>query len=139
MYENIPEQAEKAIKTSAESGNAIHIVEQQLIGYDYTQVGKALVNEWELPKNLGEAIRYQHNPAETADHGFEAALLNMAHALTEGFQAPNGKSNWQTLVAPESWQLTGLEEDALNLCMLEAGKQLSAVLNLMEEAKTKVA
>ena len=139
MYEYLPEQAEKAMRTSAETGEAIHIVEQQQIGYDYTQVGKALVNEWELPKNLGEAIQYQHNPAGTNDHGFEAALLNMAHALTEGFQAPKGQSNWQTLVAPEAWQLTGLEEDALQLCMVEAGKQLSAILNLMEEAKTKIA
>jgi HD-like signal output (HDOD) protein len=114
-------------------------VEQNLIGFDYTQVGKALVDSWQLPKNLGEAIRHQHNPSATPDYQFEAALLNIAGALTEGFQSPNGHGNWEGLIASESWTLTGLDEDSIKMCMLEAGKQLSSMLDLMEEAQSRVA
>ena len=69
----------------------------------------------------------------------EAALLNIAMALTEGFQSPNGQGNWKTLVAPESWTLTGLDEESMTMCLLEAGKQLSSMLDLMEEGQTRVA
>lgn len=139
MYEYLPEQSEQAMKASAESGEAIQISEQKLIGFDYAQAGKALVDEWQLPKNLGEAIRYQYNPSGTTNHGFEAALLNMASALTEGFQSPKGQSNWPALIEPESWGLTGLEEDTLKIAMLEAEKQVSTMLDLLEEAQTRVA
>jgi HD-like signal output (HDOD) protein len=139
MYEYMPQQAEKAMKASAETGEAIQTSEQRLIGFDYAQVGKALVDEWQLPKNLGEAIRYQYNPSGTTDHGFEAALLNIASALTEGFQSPKGQSNWPTLIEPESWRLTGLEEETLNITMMDAGKQVSVMLDLMEEAQARVA
>ena len=139
LYQHLPEQAEEAINIAATTGKPIHTTEQQVIGFDYTQVGKALVDEWKLPKNLGEAIRHQHNPGATPDYQFEAALLNIAGALTEGFQSPNGQGNWETLVAPESWVLTGLDEEAIKICMLEADKQLSSMLDLMEEAQTKVA
>jgi HD-like signal output (HDOD) protein len=139
MYAYLPEESEQAMKTSAETGAPIHNVEQALIGFDYAQVGKALVEEWQLPKNLGETIRYQYNPSHTSDHGFEAALLNMASALTEGFQSPKGHSNWRSLIAPESWRLTGLEEETLKSAMLEAGKQLSSMLDLWENLPGRVA
>lgn len=139
MYEITPEQAEAAIRASKNSGEPIHRSEQHILGFDHTQVGKALIEEWQLPKNLGEAILYQTNPGRTADYGFEAALLNMANALMEGFQAPKGHVQWMDFIAQESWTLTGLNEEALTTAMLEAGKQLSSMLDLMEEAKTAVA
>ena len=135
MYDQLPEQSEQALRESAQTGKPIHLVEQQQLGFDFTEVGQA----WQLPKNLGIAIRHQNQPSGTPDHGFEAALLNMANALTEGFQSPNGYMEWQNLVAPESWTLTGLHEDVLKECMLEAGKQLSNMLDLMEEAQVQMA
>ncbi len=139
LYQHLPEQAEEAMKISAKTGEPVHIAENHLIGFDYTEVGKALVDAWDLPKNLGEAIRHQNHPNETPDYQFEAALLNIASALTEGFQSPNGQGNWETLVAPESWNLTGLDEETIKVCLLEAGKQLSSMLDLMEEAQSRVA
>ncbi len=139
LYQYLPEQAEEAMKKSAETGEPIYTAEQRIIGFDYTEVGKALVDLWELPKNLGEAIRHQHNPNGTPDYQFEAALLNIAGALTEGFQTPNGQGNWEAQVAPESWSLTSLDEEAIKMCLLEAGKQLSPMLDLMEEAQVRVA
>ena len=139
MYDQLPEQSEQALRESAQTGKPIHLVEQQQLGFDFTEVGQALVEAWQLPKNLGIAIRHQNQPSGTPDHGFEAALLNMANALTEGFQSPNGYMEWQNLVAPESWTLTGLHEDVLKECMLEAGKQLSNMLDLMEEAQVQMA
>jgi HD-like signal output (HDOD) protein len=139
LYQHLPEQAEEAIKIAANTGEPIQTTEQNLIGFDYTQVGKALIDAWQLPRNIGEAIRHQHHPSGTPDYQFEAALLNIAGALTEGFQSPNGQGIWKALVAPESWTLTGLDEDSITMCMLEAGKQLTSMLDLMEEAQVRVA
>lgn len=138
LYEQMPEQAEQALRESAKTGTPIHTVEQNIFGFDFTEIGQVLVDTWNLPKNFGIAIRFQNNPNGTKDHGFEAALLNMANALTEGFQSPNGYMDWQNLVAPESWTLTALNEDSLKECMLEAGKQLSSMLDLMEEAQPQM-
>ncbi|MEX0829401.1 MAG: HDOD domain-containing protein [Nitrospirales bacterium] len=139
LYQYLPEQAGKAMKVSANTDTPIQTVEQELIGFDYTHVGKALVDSWQLPKNFGEAIRHQHNPKGAPHYQFEAALLNIAGALTEGYQSPNGQGNWEVLIAPESWALTGLDEDSIKMCMLEAGKQLSLMLDLMEDAQSRVA
>ena len=139
LYQYLPEQAEEAMKISANTGEPIHITEEKLIGFDYTQVGKELVDAWQLPLALGEAIRHQHQPSGTPDYQYEAALLNIAGALTEGFQSPNGRGQWEAFVAPESWTLTGLDEDSIKMCMLEAGKQLSNMLDLMEEAQSRIA
>ncbi|GJL70212.1 MAG: hypothetical protein NPIRA06_28470 [Nitrospirales bacterium] len=138
LYEQLPEPSEQVLRESATTGTPIQIMEQRILGFDFTEVGQTLIEEWQLPKNFGIAIRYQNHPSGTNDHGFEAALLNMASALTEGFQAPNGHAQWKHLVAPESWKLTGLDEEGLKECMIEAGKQLSGMLDLMKEAHQPV-
>lgn len=139
LYEQLPEQSEQALRESANDGSPVHTLEQQMLGFDFTEVGQSLIENWQLPKNFGIAIRYQNNPNGTKDHGFEAALLNMASALTEGFQVPIGYAEWQNLVAPESWNLTGLNEKTLKESMIEAGKQLTSILDLMEEANIAIA
>ena len=139
LYEQMPEQAEQALRESATTGTPISAVEQNIFGFDFTEIGQALVEVWQLPKNFGMAIRYQNNPNGTKDYAFEAALLNMANAMTEGFQSPKGYMDWQKLVASESWALTGLNEEGLKECMVEAGKQLSSMLDLMEETHAQVA
>lgn len=139
LYEQLPDQSEQILLDAANDGPPIHTLEQRMLGFDYTEVGQALIEEWQLPKNFGIAIRYQNKPSHSKDHGFEAALLNMAGALTRGFQAPKGHTRWQNLVAPESWKLTGLEEEGLQECLVEASKQLSGMLDLMEETPRPVA
>ncbi len=139
LYQHLPEQAEEALRKSRETGEPVYVIEQGLMGFDYTEVGQAIVDIWELPKNLGEAIRHQHNPSGTPDYQFEAALLNLAGTLTDAFQDPNGQGDWESQVAPESWTLTGLDQEAVNMCLLEAGKQLSSMLDLMDEAQVRVA
>ena len=91
------------------------------------------------PKTSVWRFGYQNNPNGAQDYAFEAALLNMANAMTEGFQSPKGYMDWKKLVAPESWTLTGLNEEGLKECMVEAGKQLSSMLDLMEESQAQVA
>lgn len=139
LYEQMPEQAEQALRESATTGTPISAVEQNIFGFDFTEIGQVLVEVWQLPKNFGMAIRYQNNPNGAKDYAFEAALLNMANAMTEGFQSPKGYMDWKKLVAPESWALTGLNEEGLKECMVEAGKQLSSMLDLMEESQAQVA
>jgi HD-like signal output (HDOD) protein len=60
LYDQLPEKSEQALRQSAETGVPVHLVEQDLLGFDYTEVGQMLVEIWQLPKNLGVAIRYQH-------------------------------------------------------------------------------
>ena len=48
LYQHFPEQAEESMKTSASTGEPIHVTEQKLIGFDYAQVGKALVDTWAI-------------------------------------------------------------------------------------------
>lgn len=134
LYQHMPEEAEQALRESAKDQTPIHAIEQSLLGFNFAEVGYFLVETWQLPKNFGMAIRFQHHPNGTPDFAFEAALLNMAYALTEGFQTPNGSPDWKKLIAPESWTLTNLDEDALKECAREAKKQLSNILDLMEDA-----
>jgi len=40
--------------------------EKMVLGFDHTEVGKAITNDWNLPQELVEVIRYHHNPDNIA-------------------------------------------------------------------------
>jgi putative nucleotidyltransferase with HDIG domain len=58
----MPEEFRQALSYSAENKVPLHIAEQKIIGIDHSEVGAMLVEGWQFPKNLSEAIRHHHHP-----------------------------------------------------------------------------
>lgn len=51
-----------ALRLSQEQGESLHIALRKIIGVDHATVGAMLVEKWQFPTQLTEAIRYQHGP-----------------------------------------------------------------------------
>jgi putative nucleotidyltransferase with HDIG domain len=58
----MPDEFKQALSYSAEHKVPLHIAEQHIIGIDHSEVGAMLVEGWQFPKNLSDAIRHHHNP-----------------------------------------------------------------------------
>lgn len=52
-------------KTKTEKINHLE-TEKMVLGFDHTEVGKAITNDWNFPQELVEVIRYHHNPDNIA-------------------------------------------------------------------------
>ncbi len=59
----MPEEFKLALAYSAENKVPLHIAEQRIIGIDHSEVGAMLVEGWQFPKELSNAIRNHHNVA----------------------------------------------------------------------------
>lgn len=51
-------------KTKTEKENHTK-TEEEVLGFDHTEVGKAMTNDWNLPQELVEVIGCHHNPEKT--------------------------------------------------------------------------
>lgn len=58
----IPLQFKEALTMSEEQGIPLHLAEQNIIGADHSVVGAMLVEKWQFPKPLADAIRLHHSP-----------------------------------------------------------------------------
>lgn len=99
LYGQMPEQPEQALRESATVSTPIDAAEQNILGFDFTEIGQILVEVWQPPKTW-HGDSNSNYPKETRDYASEAALLNIANLLMEGFQSPKGYMDSQKLVTP---------------------------------------
>jgi HD-like signal output (HDOD) protein len=97
FFKNLPLQAKAVLRQVRHSDSFYYQSERDLIGFDHTQVGKALAEQWKLPEGLEQAIG-GHHPPWTLPLDAEAALIfvadNLANALGIG-------SSGERLVSPK--------------------------------------
>jgi len=86
MYQAIPEITLQARVEAEVSHSPLHLTEQRLIGFDYTLAGSAMLQHWNLPESLTDAIKYQFSPTNTTHYQLETVILHMASALADGFE-----------------------------------------------------
>jgi HD-like signal output (HDOD) protein len=77
-----PEQA-ILIDQRVNTGESRSRLEQDLLGFDYTQAGSELAEHWYFPADIVKAIRWQENPLAAPELSSYAACLHLAHYMTE--------------------------------------------------------
>jgi HD-like signal output (HDOD) protein len=65
---NLPDEFRQIRKTQTSSRGSSADAEQAVLGFDHTQVGKLLLEKWQLPKSLRACVRYHHHPQESGDY-----------------------------------------------------------------------
>ncbi len=66
--------------------------EQKILGISHQEIGKFLIEKWNLPSSLGDAILYHHNPSEAENEIEMAAIIHLADYMTQRFSI--GDLNW---------------------------------------------
>lgn len=81
LYMKLPEQATKSEQMYQQSERSLCDIENELLGFDHTEVGYALLSQWNLPPNLCAAVRYHHSPQDAHDAHLESAILHIADVV----------------------------------------------------------
>lgn len=81
IYKHLPDQARQAIERSQSHLKPLHLVEQEVIGFDAAALGAALANEWNFPQSLCELIEYQNSPESAKDDPLGVAIAYAAKQL----------------------------------------------------------
>jgi hypothetical protein len=59
--------------------------EQKVLGISHQEIGQFLIEKWNLPASLGEAILYHHKPSESEHEREMAAVVHLADYMTQRF------------------------------------------------------
>lgn len=97
-------------------------LERDTIGVSHTELGRWLIDAWELPREVAEAVSEHHNPDYSGDYAVYANLVYIANALLLRHGIGDGESE---VIPAQMLQKYGLDEAQLE-------EALSAVLNDQE-------
>jgi HD-like signal output (HDOD) protein len=86
IYKGASEKAALVLERCNDWGLNLINAEQEVLGFDHTQVGEALTQKWDLPENFSEAIRFHHDPLTAPESTKETAILYVANYIVESSQ-----------------------------------------------------
>lgn len=130
-HQKIPELSQAAIDVAAQKNIELYLAEREVMGFDYAQVGAALMAEWNLPESLQTITKYHTEPVKAADFRVETAIVHIASGITHN-ALKDIPVNPETLsINPACWQITGLSVDDMSAIKREVDQQAAGVMNLL--------
>jgi HD-like signal output (HDOD) protein len=124
-YESVLDVQQKDGCSSVEAENIV-------FGVDHTQIGKVLMNKWNMPESLMEGVRYHHAPRPSGKSDLLSYIVGYGNVLSHLYYAP--KPGPQETEDPST--LPPVEENIVSLFLKplevsEAGHRM--ILGTFEE------
>lgn len=129
MFIKKPELALKALFDSRQENRPITEVERDYFGFDYCQVGSALMRQWHLPEVYQHIIEHHLSPGQSKpDFQAAAEIVNLAHRLCE---TPNQQNTGIFQVPTNHQQFELLPKNFANIINDEISRNLDPVFALL--------
>lgn len=142
MYTQAPAQASVVLDQVRGDPQARPAIERQVFGFDYCEVGAALLEAWQLPPSMWIPIRFHRHPVAATDFKTDAAIVAIAQAVTAVFE-PDVKPGTPLQRAtphidPVAWLQSGLIADVLPPALEEVDSQWFEVIEIISPGGTLV-
>ena len=131
MYQSLPEESTEALLYSQVESRMLHEVERDVVGFDYAQLGGALLQQWGLPQSLWEPVNLHVTPDQSTNHFIETAIIHMAGVLADVADTEIDTDELVTLVDPEAWLTTGVGIEQFAAVRYEVDQQIDDVMYMI--------
>ncbi len=117
FYASRPVQYRQVLQDRANGEAAIIATEEAVFGFNYAQLGAALLRAWRVPAALDELVEFQLDPLQAPNQPKESAIVHVAGDIAY-HMAPDIKARFQlgeyNLTFRESaWEALDLERNVL--------------------------
>jgi len=128
LLENLPQQGKTIMERFAKENIELYQLEREVLGFDHSDIGEALLGHWNLPDNLKEVIAYHHNPNEAPNFSYEASIIHLADNAAKCMQSNSSFDNLIANLKPGTWEKVGLKESFLPLLWRRIDSQYSPTI-----------
>lgn len=131
LYLRAPDEAREALEEAKKGNTLLHQAERQVLGFDHAQVGEALLDLWNMPVSLREALHFHHNPRRATRFPVETAAVHIADIIANALGMGNGGERFVPPLSPEAWDALGVEVPLLTSGVEEMERQFEAAVHLV--------
>ena len=127
MYKKMPYGSVQALIFARENSLPQADAEEQVLGFDHTQVGSLLLRQWRFPEPLEQMIHWHHEPMG-APSKRDTAAVHVADAVTNALEIASGGLFVVPGLQEGAWECLGLEPEVLWVVMREYDIQIQPIL-----------
>ncbi|RKY90521.1 HD family phosphohydrolase [candidate division KSB1 bacterium] len=123
----LPEDFAK-VASMVENKNILMITaEEHVLGYTHSEVGKLLVERWNLPPKIVNVIAYHHQPTLAGKFSKEAAIVHLADILCRAMNMGSGGDNKIPPLNKSAWETLQLKLGSIEPIMEEMEKEFEDI------------
>ncbi len=130
---NLPDLFETILKEVIASGRAMDEVERQHLGYDHTEVGALILNEWKMPQKLIDIVRGHHNFKKIQSGPIELSVVHVANLLVHAMGIGSSGEDIPPPFEESAWTQLGLDVEILPKLCEEIDRQFLEVERIFIE------
>ncbi|MFH1194302.1 MAG: HDOD domain-containing protein [bacterium] len=86
IYKYFPQDYQHIIDAVRYKQMTFEEAELEYIGMTHQEMGRFLMDKWNLPSNLAEVVEYHHNPSLSKEHLVLTSLVHLADYMTQKLQ-----------------------------------------------------
>jgi len=131
LYQSVPVLAQQAQRQADETGQALHLAEQDVIGFDHAQVAAMLMQNWKLPDSHITVIKNHLDLDPAADFFLETSIAHIAALIGNAFAENRPLDEVLVKADNKAWDATGLDIGHCEAIDQVVAEQLNGVVNLL--------
>lgn len=114
IYHRMPEQAVRTFMMVLDGDVAeSYQAEKTIFGFDYAELGGALLGKWDLPAHLVESVACHHEPERAEKFPVEAAIVHVSNRLAAMAQLDTSNPRDVPPIHTGSLELLDIDADEL--------------------------
>lgn len=128
LYQTLPDLSKRALMASRFDDELMFEAEQRIIGFDHTEVGRALSQAWRLPLSIEEVIRCHHTPMQANNFPIETAIIHLADIVVSTARHNEDKTS---ALESKIWTILNLDTKVLPEILDQVNEQLDNITSVM--------
>jgi putative nucleotidyltransferase with HDIG domain len=127
LYSRTPEDAQNVFRAYLTDKVLLRDAEQQVLGFDHTEIGEALLKAWNYPVNLINAVRFHHQPMSAGPFQLEASIVHVGDHIVNALQLGCSGERWIPPLQTKAWDRLNLPVEVLESVVETVDSQIVEV------------
>ena len=128
----LPDQAKEIQMQVMDGAQHQWQVEKNILGFDHSELGAQLIQQWNLPALLVESIRYHHEPQQAKNCKTCCYVIHLANKLAYLEDDADVSLFQQSLSDTDDWPITQINAEMLGHVMADAREQFQSVMSMFK-------
>ncbi len=130
IYQELPDKAVETLSYCSKTGEHLYWAEDQIIGFNHADMGGALLNDWGLPDNVVEAVKYHHAPLQAKKYPEFCAHIHIAEITAYGTKIGKSGEPQVPPLAPNILEKFNFSQQEVKNIQSEVEGKVEAVFQL---------
>jgi HD-like signal output (HDOD) protein len=129
LCHHLPEEMKEAKARACNQGRPLFMVEDEMLGFDYSDVGHELLSVWQLPISLRMMVGAHTRPATAEEYVIETAMLHIACGISHAASAAQDETAPD--FEPIAFQIVGVAPGEVETLMQDSDAEVMEAFNLL--------